>query len=204
MTSWRTSLAQSPARLLAGIGAVLVVLAFAAPAFHHRFGGIAWLCLLLIWALLAFAAIKVADGVSRTTGLVIICGSAALLRLALLTQTPYLSSDIYRYIWDGRVQAAGINPYIHLPSAPQLTALRDDKIFPNINRADYAPTIYPPVAQMFFRLIAGFSDGLIGMKLGLLVCEAIAVGQHNSELLERIRPADAPQCVTSKMPHDRV
>jgi alpha-1,6-mannosyltransferase len=34
---------------------------------------------------------------------------AVLLRVLLLTQPPILSSDIYRYVWDGRVQAAGIN-----------------------------------------------------------------------------------------------
>jgi hypothetical protein len=47
------------------------------------------------------------------------------MRLALLFVEPYLSSDIYRYIWDGRVQAAGINPYRYVPNAPELAQLRD-------------------------------------------------------------------------------
>src|SRR5262249_38939958 len=34
---------------------------------------------------------------------------AALFRFAILFEAPYLSDDIYRYIWDGRVQSAGIN-----------------------------------------------------------------------------------------------
>ena len=59
------------------------------------------------------------------------------MRLALLFVEPYLSTDIYRYVWDGRVQAAGINPYRYMPIAPELAHLRDAAIFPNINRADY-------------------------------------------------------------------
>jgi hypothetical protein len=36
---------------------------------------------------------------------------------------PGLSTDIYRYIRDGRVQGAGINPYLHLPVDSQLAGL---------------------------------------------------------------------------------
>ena len=50
---------------------------------------------------------------------------AALLRLAFVVQTPTLSGDVYRYIWDGRVIGAGFNPYLHVPADPALTALRD-------------------------------------------------------------------------------
>ncbi|MBV9078161.1 MAG: hypothetical protein JO048_11835, partial [Methylobacteriaceae bacterium] len=70
---------------------------------------------------------------------------AALLRLTVFLPPPYHSTDAYRYVWDGRVQAAGINPYRYLPSDPALASLRDGTIWPRINRADYAPTIYPPV-----------------------------------------------------------
>ena len=70
------------------------------------------------------------------------------------TAPPLLSSDIYRYVWDGRVQRAGINPYRYLPDAPQLAFLRDPAVFPNINRAEYAPTIYPPTAEALFALAA--------------------------------------------------
>ena len=71
-------------------------------------------------------------------------------RERLVVETPYLSSDVYRYIWDGRVQAAGINPYLYMPVARELEPLRDEKIFPHINRPDYARTIYPPMAQAIF------------------------------------------------------
>jgi alpha-1,6-mannosyltransferase len=75
---------------------------------------------------------------------------AGCFRAQLVNKRPYLSTDTYRYIWDGRVQAAGINPYRYVPSAPELAHLREDKIYPNINRGDYAPTPYPPVAQAIY------------------------------------------------------
>src|SRR5271170_2840071 len=67
---------------------------------------------------------------SNRAGLVIILSFAFLFRLAVLFPEPQLSSDIYRYVWDGRVQGAGINPYRYIPSAPELAKLRDDNIFP--------------------------------------------------------------------------
>src|SRR5688572_30520745 len=66
---------------------------------------------------------------SRSTFLLVVV-FAVLFRLSIVFSPPYLSDDIYRYIWDGRVQAAGINPYRYLPSAPELVQLRDDKIYP--------------------------------------------------------------------------
>src|ERR1044072_3309123 len=36
---------------------------------------------------------------------------AVLFRVSILFAPPYLSDDIYRYIWDGRVQAPAANPY---------------------------------------------------------------------------------------------
>src|SRR5262249_49475392 len=63
---------------------------------------------------------------------------ALLLRLGPLLAPPSLSTDIYRYVWDGRVQAAGINPYRYVPADPALAALRDAAVYPNINRAGYA------------------------------------------------------------------
>ena len=69
------------------------------------------------------------------------------MRCLLLPGTP-VSTDLFRYVWDGRVQGAGINPYLYVPSDAALSGLRDSAIYPNMNRADYAPGIYPPTAQI--------------------------------------------------------
>jgi hypothetical protein len=79
---------------------------------------------------------------SRFAALSIVLFVGASFRAELVDQTPYLSSDVYRYIWDGRVQASGINPYRFLPTAPQLAHLRDDAIYGHINRREFAHTIY--------------------------------------------------------------
>ena len=74
----------------------------------------------------------------------IVLAVAVLGRVVALFAPDTLSDDIYRYIWDGRVQAAGINPYRYVPADQTLAPLRDAEIYPNINRKDYATTIYPP------------------------------------------------------------
>ena len=71
-------------------------------------------------------------------------------RLILLGATP--SDDIYRYVWEGRAQLAGANPYVTAPNAEKLAHLRDD-YWTKINHPDY-PAIYGPVAEMQFRALA--------------------------------------------------
>ena len=105
----------------------------------------------------------------------LVLGIAVALRLPVLAAPPFLSSDLYRYVWDGRVQQAGINPYRYIPSDPALRGLRDAAIYPHINRRDYAPTIYPPTAQIVFRAIAAISPSLLAVKLTMVGFECLAV-----------------------------
>lgn len=100
---------------------------------------------------------------------------AALFRLSIIFFPPYLSDDIYRYIWDGRVQFAGINPYRYIPADESLAELRDEKIYPNINRRDYAHTMYPPVAEGAFLVITRFSESVTWMKAAMVGFEAVAI-----------------------------
>jgi hypothetical protein len=105
---------------------------------------------------------------------------AFLLRLMVLVFPPFLSNDMYRYIWDGWVQLAGINPYRYIPDDPHLAFLRDAVVFPNINRAAYAHTIYPPAAQIFFLISDTATKFLhlppvLGMKLAMVGIESIGI-----------------------------
>jgi hypothetical protein len=100
---------------------------------------------------------------------------AVLFRLSIIFSPPYLSDDIYRYIWDGRVQFAHINPYRYIPADEALASLRDEKIYPHINRRDYAQTIYPPVAEAVYLLTTRISESVTWMKLTMVGFEAIAV-----------------------------
>lgn len=111
---------------------------------------------------------------SRST-LAVVLVFAALFRLSLLFAPPFLSDDIYRYIWDGRVQAAGLNPYRYIPADDALKFLRDETIYPKINRRDYAPTIYPPMAQMIFLLATRVSESVVWMKALMIMFEAVGL-----------------------------
>ena len=73
---------------------------------------------------------------------------ALALRVPAWLAPPAHSDDVHRYLWDGRVQRAGINPYRFAPDAPELAALRDDGWTRINNRA--LPTIYPPLAEAAF------------------------------------------------------
>ncbi|MEJ7691543.1 hypothetical protein [Daejeonella sp.] len=75
-------------------------------------------------------------------------------RLLLLFSVPNLSDDVYRFIWDGRLAANGINPFSHLPreimQMPAVTGISKE-LFVLLNSPSYY-TIYPPVLQGMFLL----------------------------------------------------
>jgi alpha-1,6-mannosyltransferase len=136
----------------------------------------AFVALCCIAGLIYFAAVAVVlrCRLSRRAIWGIVACAAALRLIPLLTP-PFLSTDVYRYVWDGRVQAAGINPYRYIPAAPELAPLRDDAIYPRINRATYAPTIYPPAAQAIFGAVAAVSSTVVGVKLAMVAFEVLAL-----------------------------
>jgi alpha-1,6-mannosyltransferase len=140
----------------------------------------------IVWAA---AAAVVTRSTDRRPALALVLGTAILLRLLALSAPVFLSDDINRYIWDGRVQAAGINPYRYIPSDPDLARLQDDAIYPNINRNNYAPTIYPPVAQMLFLLANRVGETVLAVKLVFVVVEAVGIGA----LLLILRAAGEPR-----------
>jgi alpha-1,6-mannosyltransferase len=78
---------------------------------------------------------------------------ALLFRLPLIPLDPVLSNDVYRYLWEGKVQVvAEINPYVVPPADDRLASFRDEAIYAHINRKE-APTVYPAGAQLFFALL---------------------------------------------------
>lgn len=93
---------------------------------------------------------------------------AALLRLTVLHRPPELSDDLWRYVWDGRVTLAGVNPYAHAPADTALAALRDGVVHPRVNHPSLR-TIYPPVAEAGFALSQRLSPGWPGMKAWIVL-----------------------------------
>jgi hypothetical protein len=110
-------------------------------------------------------------------GLILVGGIA--LQVVAMIGPPRNSSDSYRYIWDGRVQAAGIDPYLYAPVDQGVARLRNDFLWSGTGPGHYVdcaktnqistthpadsvvagcsklnrirvPTVYPPVAEAYF------------------------------------------------------
>lgn len=74
---------------------------------------------------------------------------ALALRLPFVGAPVLLSDDLWRYLWEGRVLAAGLNPFLVAPlDLPGL----DDALRARVNHGDLT-SIYPPVALVWFRLL---------------------------------------------------
>lgn len=186
-----TTIRSGNARNAAGVSVALVVLAVAmtfataqsALAVDRYDSGGYVRAALVHGVLFAAAAAYVLRRGARTMDLALILAVALLLRGLAMTTEPGLTTDAYRYVWDGRLSLAGWSPYLYLPADDRLAAFRDPAIFPHINQRETAFTIYPPVAQIVFaagaaidRLVGTATDaGHNGMKLVMLGCEALIV-----------------------------
>jgi hypothetical protein len=72
-------------------------------------------------------------------------------------------SDAWRFLWDGHVWGAGVNPYAHAPNAPELDGLAGgawQQIREWVSYGDVR-TIYPPAAQWLFRGVQGVQPGSV-------------------------------------------
>ncbi|MFJ2780961.1 MULTISPECIES: hypothetical protein [unclassified Kitasatospora] len=134
-------------------------------------------------ALFALAVLLLRRVRGRYVAPLVLAGSVAVAATGLLAP-PRTSDDAYRYVWDGRVQAAGVSPYAHAPDDPALARLRDPGLFPpggpctswderrtadgdctRINRPA-VHTIYPPVAEVWFTAVHPFGGGVRGVQAG--------------------------------------
>jgi hypothetical protein len=127
-------------------------------------------------ALLAYAAGGVAARGQNGRGVVVVILAAAILaRLLLLPSAPSVSTDAYRYVWDARLASAGVDPYAYTPTAPEVAGLRDSSIYPGLNHPTWY-TVYPPLAETFFRLVYGLApDSVRAMKVALGIAELAAL-----------------------------
>lgn len=165
----------NPTLRLVLVGLAILGLVAIGPTLHRQAGDLAFGLLAVGQGALTIWAVHLAARAPHRRALWIILGIGVALRLALLFVHPHLSSDAFRYVWDGRVQGEGINPYRYLPAAQELAHLRDASIYPFINRADYAITIYPPAAEILFFLVGRVADGLVALKLAFFAFEAVTV-----------------------------
>ncbi|MBI2943016.1 MAG: glycosyltransferase family 39 protein [Candidatus Wallbacteria bacterium] len=121
----------------------------------------------LLWAV-AVARVLRRTGETSDTARILAIGIA--LRLVALVGEPMLDDDFYRYAWDARVGASGVNPYLHPPASLALEELRDD----DWGRVSYPTvrTVYPPAAQWLFRAGAALAGGRsLGIRVLLVLLD---------------------------------
>jgi hypothetical protein len=99
---------------------------------------------------------------------------AVLCRLPLIPVEPTLSDDIYRYVWDGRIQAMGLNPYQAVPADPALDRLHTD-VTRKMNHPAL-PTLYPPFAEWVFRGIAAIQQSVVAFKITFVLLDLAVIG----------------------------
>lgn len=122
-----------------------------------------WVALLIFagaFVAYAVAASRILDDVG---GGVLIWVFAVLMRLVMLPLTPALSHDIYRHLWDGHVQLAGINPFLYAPSNATFAQMHGPwfALIPHPSLL----TPYSPVAQLAFFAVAAAGGAILQAKL---------------------------------------
>jgi alpha-1,6-mannosyltransferase len=100
-------------------------------------------------------------------------GLAAVWHLLFLRLPPGSDDDIHRYVWDGRVQRLGYNPYILVPSDPALDGLHTPETRTLNN--PYLPSPYPPGAELFFRSVTAIHESTFALKAAFVLCAWVIV-----------------------------
>jgi alpha-1,6-mannosyltransferase len=180
--------------MLAAIAVVMLVLAGLGAAalwrFDHSTVALIELAEMPIYGIAVWLVVMRPASVANNRRAVIGILLAGLAMRLIVVPSPPASSDVYRYVWDGRVAAAGINPFRYVPSDEALAPLREEAIYSNMNRAEYAPTIYPPMAQLVFLAATRISETTTFMKLVMVGFEGLAVWAILQLLAARGLPAN--------------
>jgi hypothetical protein len=94
---------------------------------------------------------------------------AAVWHIEFLRQPAGADDDIHRYVWDGRLQRLGYNPYLVVPSDPAVKGLHTPETR-NLNNPDL-PSPYPAGAQLFFRAVTAIQESTFALRVAFVVCE---------------------------------
>ena len=98
---------------------------------------------------------------------------AAVWHIEFLRLPAGADDDIHRYVWDGRLQRLGYNPYLVVPSDPAAKGLHTPETR-NLNNPDL-PSPYPAGAQLFFRAVTAIQESTFALKVAFVVCEFVIV-----------------------------
>lgn len=155
-----------PALEFSALGVTLTLLTAAMarqPAWFRDLGTFQ-LAYMAAFAVYALAALRLARFAALPRIGLAVFAVAAACRILLAPLPPSLSGDLYRYLWEGRVWLHGGNPYAQPPAAAELAGLRDAAVYPFVNHPGLS-TIYPPLAEAGFALVAWLAPTVLAFKI---------------------------------------
>jgi alpha-1,6-mannosyltransferase len=160
-----------PSRRLYGLGLILLVALTICSRKFSSMGAPSFIIPLAVAGMAYLLAIRELFYTPRFPRRVIVIGLvlAALWHIPFLVTPPGSDDDIHRYLWDGRVQRLGYNPYIVVPSDPALSGLHTPETR-TLNNADL-PSPYPAGAQLFFRAVTAIHESIFALKVAFVVCD---------------------------------
>jgi hypothetical protein len=147
-------------------------------------GGPRFLASLTLAGIVYLLAIREFFATPRFARRVVVIGLilAAVWHIEFLRLPSGADDDIHRYVWDGRLQRLGYNPYLVVPSDPAAKGLHTPETR-NLNNPDL-PSPYPAGAQLFFRAVTAIQESTFALKLAFVICEFAIV----FVLLDLLRP----------------
>jgi hypothetical protein len=165
----------TPSRRLYAFGATLLIALTICSRKLSSMGEPSFIIPLAVAGIAYLVAIREFFSTPRFPHRVIVIGLvfAALWHLPFLLMLPGSDDDVHRYIWDGRVQRLGYNPYIVVPSDPALGGLHTPETR-TLNNPD-VPSPYPAGAQLFFRAITAIHESIFALKVAFVVCDLAMV-----------------------------
>jgi alpha-1,6-mannosyltransferase len=165
----------SPSRRVYGLGAILLVSLFICSRNFSRMGDPSFLVSLAVAGIAYLLAIREFFSTPRFPRHVIVIGLVltALWHLPFLGMPPGPDDDIHRYVWDGRLQRLGYDPYLVVPSDPAFSGLHTSETR-TLNNPD-VPSPYPAGAELFFRAITAIHESAFALKVAFVFCDFVMV-----------------------------
>ena len=154
--------------------ALLLALTICSRNFSDR-GGPYFMAALVLAGVVYLLAIRELFAMPRFSPRVVVIGLvlAAVWHIAFLRMPPGADDDIHRYLWEGRLQRLGYNPYLVVPSDPAVQGLHTAETR-NLNNPEL-PSPYPPGAQLFFRAVTAIHESTFALKVAFVLCEVVIV-----------------------------
>src|SRR5882762_3894704 len=161
----------TPSHRLYGLGATLLVALTICSRNFSRTGEPSFFIPLAVAGVAYLLAIRELFSTPEIPKRVIVFGLvlSALWHIQFLRMPPGSDDDIHRYVWDGRVQRLGYNPYIVVPSDPALAGLHTPETR-TLNNPE-VPSPYPAGAQLFFRAVTSIHESTFALKVAFVICD---------------------------------